>query len=349
LVIADGKFILGESVSKFEKAWADYLEVKSAVGVANGFDALVLSLKALGIGAGDLVAVPSHTFIATWLAVKAVGAQPLGIDCTRDGLMNIAALESSKYKFSATIPVHMHGQLVEMDRLMEWARYSKSLVVEDCAQAHGAETSGKKAGSWGHVSAFSFYPSKNLGALGDAGAVVTNDKNVAERISRMANYGNSRQDKYRIVETGINSRLDTLQASILLVNMKHLEHWNMARKQIAEIYQKTCQDLEIAFLKPENESVYHHFVMFSSNRELTRRKLSEKGVGTEIHYPEVAELAYSRIDQSYKVSNFPHNAFWISQHAISLPIFPWMTPSQIAQVCESLSDTVIVKSITATP
>lgn len=336
--ITGGRFILGESVRQFEEAWADYLEVESAISVGNGFDALVLSLKALGIGSGDLVAVPSHTFIATWLAVKAVGAQPIGIDCTRDGLIDVAALEASKYKFSAVIPVHMHGQLVDMDRLMQWAKFSESLVIEDCAQAHGAERSGKKAGSWGHASAYSFYPSKNLGALGDAGAVVTNDRNVAERVSRMANYGNSRQDKYRIVEFGINSRLDTLQASILLTNLKYLESWNVARRKIAESYRKICENLEIPFLKPKHDSVYHHFIVFSKNRELTRRTLLKKGVETEIHYPEVAELAYSRIDQNYKISNFPHNASWISQHAISLPIFPWMTASQLEQVCISLSD-----------
>ena len=174
-VVEDGQFIGGKFVEKFEKEWAEYLGTNFCVGVANGYDALVLSLKALGIMPGDYVAVPAHTFMATWLAVSAVGAEPIGIDCDENGLIDLSILESCKINLSAVIPVHMHGQMVDMSRLMNWATENHVRVIEDCAQAHGAEIYGKKAGTWGDIGAFSFYPTKNLGGLGDAGAVTTSD------------------------------------------------------------------------------------------------------------------------------------------------------------------------------
>ena len=177
-VIDSGQFIGGAAVSNFENEWSQYLGIGHAVGVGNGYDALVIALKALEIGAGDFVAVPSHTFIATWLAVDAVGATPIGIDCDASGLMDLDLLDKESVLFSAVIPVHMHGQMIDMQQLMNWARKNNTKVIEDCAQAHGASIHGKKSGTWGDIGAFSFYPTKNLGAIGDAGALVTDNDDL---------------------------------------------------------------------------------------------------------------------------------------------------------------------------
>jgi dTDP-4-amino-4,6-dideoxygalactose transaminase len=343
-VINDGKFVLGEHVEEFERKWARYLGVNFAVGVGNGFDALVISLKTLGIGPGDLVAVPSHTFIATWLAIDAIGATPIGIDCCENGLMNLEILETSKLRFAAVVPVHMHGQLVHMDRLMTWANKNEVFVVEDCAQAHGANTSGKKAGSWGHISAYSFYPTKNLGALGDAGAVVTDNAEYAEKASRLANYGSSRSKKYEFIDTGINSRMDSIQASILTHNLVNLDHWNARRRGIAKEYDKFSQDLGIRYLRATEDSVYHHYIVFSKKRDLTRNLLSKLNVVTEIHYPETAERTYMRIKYDKHDFNSSSTAEKFCSEALSLPIYPWMTEESLSYVIRCLQNSEVLDS-----
>ena len=222
--ISSGRFIGGNEVQNFESNFADYLDVKNVIGVGNGYDALVIALKALGIGNGDRVAVPAHTFMATWLAVAAVGAEPIGIDCDKNGLLDLNLLEDLSPRPNAVIPVHMHGAMVDMERLVTWANKFNVYIVEDCAQAHGAIQKGKKAGSWGDISAFSFYPTKNLGALGDAGAVVTSNSELAVKSRAYANYGSSVRNKYEYEQLGINSRLDSIQAGILNFNLSYLKN-----------------------------------------------------------------------------------------------------------------------------
>lgn len=339
-VIEGGKFIGGSIVEEFEEKWSNYIGVKHAIGVGNGYDALVLALRALNIGAGDVVAVPSHTFIATWLAVAAVGAKPLGIDCDRNGLIDLAILESLPQQIKAVIPVHMHGQMVDMERLMSWATLRNVRVVEDCAQAQGATFLGRKAGSWGDVNAFSFYPSKNLGALGDAGAVVTNNFEMAQKIRSLSNYGSAPGEKYKYIYKGINSRLDPMQAAILNVNLKYLDSWNIRRNAIADRYKKKFTQGNIPILNSELPSVWHHFIVLPRKRNTAQEYLSQVGVQTGIHYPACAEDIYSELFDVPRTIDL--RARNLANHTLSLPISPWMENDEIDYVIESvLSEKVL--------
>jgi dTDP-4-amino-4,6-dideoxygalactose transaminase len=342
-VIDSGQFIGGPYVSKFETEWASYLGANHAIGVGNGYDAIVVALKVLGIGGGDLVAVPSHTFVATWLAVGAVGATPLGIDCNMSGLMDVDLLESHKTKFSAVIPVHMHGQMVNMPKLVKWAKANNVKVIEDCAQAHGARIGGKLAGTWGDFGAFSFYPTKNLGALGDAGSLVTNDALLASNARSFVNYGSVPGNKYEYQLNGINSRLDPIQAAVLSVNLKYLDVWNVRRNEIAKIYSEHLQALGIKILEVEADSVFHHYVVESENRDRTRRLLDSMGVKTEIHYPECAENSYSKFKSDYFPTDV-ENASRLSRKTLSLPISPWMTDESALLVLDSLSKREVLET-----
>ena len=342
-VIDSGQFIGGPFVNKFETEWANYLGIEHAIGVGNGYDAIVVALKILGIGVGDLVAVPSHTFVATWLAVGAVGATPVGIDCNASGLMNVGLLESSETKFSAVIPVHMHGQMVDMPRLVTWANENSVRIIEDCAQAHGARIGGKLAGTWGDFGAFSFYPTKNLGALGDAGCIVTNDEKLASDARSYVNYGSVPGNKYEYQFNGINSRLDPVQAAILSVNLKYLDAWNARRNEIAKIYTERFREIGIKTLKIEIDSVFHHFIVESENRDETRMHLDLMGIKAEIHYPECAEISYSKFSTSHKSSEMP-NASNLAKKTLSLPISQWMSDSDAGQVIEAVTETKTLRS-----
>ena len=342
-VIDSGQFIGGPFANRFESEWANYLGVKHAIGVGNGYDAIVVALKILGIGEGDLVAVPSHTFIATWLAVTAVGATPVGIDCNASGLINVDLLESSKFKFSAVIPVHMHGQMVDMPRLIAWAKNSTVKVIEDCAQAHGARIHGKLAGTWGEFGAFSFYPTKNLGALGDAGCLVTNDSTFASEARSYVNYGSKPSNKYEYQIDGVNSRLDPMQAAVLSVNLKYLDLWNARRIEIAELYTENLRTIGIETLKVQGNSVFHHFIVESENRDETRRQLDLMGVKTEIHYPECAEISFSKFKIDY-VGGEMSNASNLAKKTLSLPISPWMSDEKLYYVINALSKNEVLST-----
>ena len=333
--IDSGVFIGGPLVAKFEAEWANYLGVSHAIGVGNGYDAIVVALRVLGVGPGDLVAVPSHTFIATWLAVDAVGATPIGIDCNQFGLMDLEELESLSLDFSAVIPVHMHGQMVDMPRLKIWAEKNSVRIVEDCAQAHGARINGKLAGTWGDFGAFSFYPTKNLGAVGDAGSLVTKDESLAIKARSFVNYGSVPGNKYEYQFHGINSRLDPLQAAVLGINLRYLDSWNTRRKQIALMYTDSLKKSEINFLPIERDSVFHHFVLFSENRDVTRMLLETAGIKTEIHYPESAKRSFSKFQEN----DLPEpltNASKFARTTLSIPISPWMTDSSVHTVIDAV-------------
>jgi dTDP-4-amino-4,6-dideoxygalactose transaminase len=335
-VLDAGQFIGGPEVSKFENEWSQYLGIKHAIGVGNGYDALVIALKTLDISPGDYVAVPSHTFIATWLAVAAVGAKPVGIDCDSSGLMDLDLLEKQVISFSAVIPVHMHGQMVDMQRLTTWAHERKIKVIEDCAQAHGAELYGKKSGTWGDMGAFSFYPTKNLGAIGDAGALVTANDAHAERARSIANYGSIINNKYEYQYLGINSRLDPIQAAILRVNLRYLDSWNEARKAVAKKYSTGLSELGIKPFSTTPESVFHHYVAISENRIKTASLLKDRGIATEIHYPKSAENNYQIIKGVDAKRNSP-KANELAGKTISLPMSPWITDLEINYVLDQIS------------
>ena len=342
-VLDSGQFIGGTSVTTFEKEWSEYLGLSHTVGVGNGYDALVIGLKALEIGPGDFVAVPSHTFIATWLAVTAVGATPIGIDCDDRGLMDIDLLESEETLLAAVIPVHMHGQMVDMQRLMKWAQTKNVKVIEDCAQAHGAEIFGKKSGTWGDIGAFSFYPTKNLGAIGDAGAISTNNKDIANFVRSIANYGSVRNNKYEYQFLGLNSRLDPIQAAVLNVNLKHLDSWNNTRKDIAQRYSKGLTELGIPLFRNSEESIFHHYISISENRNKSRSLLQDKGISTEIHYPECAESSFKKITNMDSNRRTP-TAIELAKKTISLPISPWIKEAEIDYVINQISRESIRRS-----
>ena len=343
-VIDSGYFIGGPVVEQFEAEWAKYLGVNHALGVGNGYDAIVVGLKILGLGEGDLVAVPSHTFVATWLAVGAVGATPIGIDCDASGLMDLKALEEHKSNFSAVIPVHMHGQMIDMPRLVEWAALNDVKVIEDCAQAHGAQINGKLAGTWGHFGAFSFYPTKNLGALGDAGSLVTDDESLASKARSYVNYGSVPGNKYKYQFHGINSRLDPVQAALLSVNLKHLDLWNARRREIAATYSHTLKKSGIKTLPMVGDSVFHHYIVLSENRDETRKLLEEAGIKTEIHYPETAEESFNK----FNLSGFERaetNASRLAKRTLSIPISPWMSDADVERVIKALTGNEVLESL----
>ena len=335
-VLDSGQFIGGPTVTSFENEWSAYLRISHTIGVGNGYDALVIALRALDVGPGDYVAVPSHTFIATWLAVAAVGAIPVGIDCDSNGLMDLNLLEIESTIFSVVIPVHMHGQMVDMQRLMNWAKQQNIKVIEDCAQAHGAEIYGKKSGTWGDIGAFSFYPTKNLSAIGDAGAIVTNNTEIADRVRSIANYGSIPNNKYEYQYLGVNSRLDPIQAAVLNVNIKYLDSWNESRRLVAKKYSSGLQKIGIPIFSPTAESIFHHYISISENRTMTRSLLKSQGIETEIHYPKSAEDIYHNITKRNSNRKSP-KAKELAQKTISLPISPWIKDSEIDYVLGQIS------------
>lgn len=338
-VLDEGWFILGGKLGRFEEDFARYCGSDHAVGVASGLDALSLSLRAAGIGVGDEVAVPAQTFIATWMAVSSVGATPVAIDVRPDTfLMDLEDLEAKlTVATRAVIPVHLYGQSVAMDRLMEISHRRGLTVIEDCAQAHGATWKGRPVGGWGHFGAFSFYPAKNLGAFGDGGAVITNDAAAADRVRQLRNYGSRKKYVHDVV--GQNSRLDEIQAAFLTVQLRHIAEWNSRRSDIAQTYLRRLDGLtglRLPIVSEQAEPVWHLFVVLVENRERVEKKLLELGVSTQVHYPlpchkQPAYLRESR-DSDCPVSE------WLAQRLLSLPISPFHTDSEIAHVVDSVKE-----------
>ena len=333
LVFETGQFIGGPQVKKFEKDWAAAVGLKHAIGVGNGLDGLVVALRALGVGPGDTVAVPAHTFIATWNAVKLVNATPIGIDVDELGLMDLGILESLDIEIKCVIPVHMHGAMVDMQRVSAWAKTNKVLIVEDASQAHLANCGEFKAGQVADVGVFSLYPTKNLGALGDAGVVVTDNDELALTMRSYTNYGASTNDKYLHEAFGVNSRLDSMQAAVLNVNLNYLNQWNTRRRSIAQQYIENLEEtsrLKILNKQP-NSSVWHHFPIISNERDELMHYLKSNGITGEIHYPRTAAEEYFEITGDSRI-DFPR-AQDLARRIMSLPISPWHTDDEIQQVC----------------
>jgi dTDP-3-amino-3,4,6-trideoxy-alpha-D-glucose transaminase len=337
-VVDSGIFVGGPEVRAFEDAFADHCGIDHCVGVGNGLDALALALRSAGIGPGHRVAVPGHTFIATWLAVLAAGAEPVGVDVDAQGLIDIAALADLTPVPDAVIPVHLHGQLVDMPRLTAWADPLGVVVVEDTAQAHGATGDGWRPGSLTHAAAYSFYPSKNLGALGDAGGIVTRDDALAARARELRNYGAHEADKYAHRSLGVNSRLDPLQAAVLRVNLAHLDAWNATRRSIAAAYLDALgagsPAVRPLVASPE-ASVWHHFVVVADDRDAVRAHLAQEGIGTDVHYPRMAGQEIADLTGA-PGPDLPRSAE-LARTVLSLPLHPWLTAAEVDRVAAALA------------
>lgn len=327
-------YVLGEFTNTFEKAYADWNQVAYCVGVSNGLDALVLSLKALGIGKGDEVLVPSNTYIATWLAVTYVGAKPIPVEPNYKtyNLNPEFAEKAINKKTKAIIVVHLFGQACQMDAISDLSKKFNLYVIEDNAQAHGATFLKKKTGSWGHINATSFYPGKNLGALGEAGAITTDNFYLAQKVQVLRNYGS--QKKYYNEVPGFNMRIDELQAALLSVKLPHLEKWTKERQTIADIYNSELRnlgDLVLPFVADGSSHVYHLYVVRSKRRDELQKFLSENGIGTMIHYPIPPHLQLAYTSLGYKKGDFPI-AEELANTCLSLPLWPGMKKDQVKEV-----------------
>ncbi|GAA4012812.1 DegT/DnrJ/EryC1/StrS family aminotransferase [Actimicrobium antarcticum] len=336
-VVSSGWFIGGSELDQFEAEYATYCNANHAIGVANGLDALHLALRAMGVGPGDEVIVPSNTYIATWLAVSQCGATPVPVE--PDVLtFNIdpELIEAAITKRTKVIlPVHLYGQPADMDRILAIARKHGLRVLEDGAQAHGARYKGERLGAHGDAVAWSFYPGKNLGAMGDGGAVTTNDPQIADRIRVLRNYGS--RVKYVNETQGYNSRLDPLQAAILRVKLAHLDIWNARRSDIALCYQQGLANsgLKLPQVPDWAEPVWHLYVLRHPERDALQQALTDAGVGTLIHYPIPPHL-----QQAYAHSNWAQAAFPLARsmadQVLSLPMGPALTKEDVCAVVQAV-------------
>lgn len=341
-VFERGEFILGQDVTAFEQEFAAYCETSHCVGVANGTDALKLALQACGIGPGDEVISAAHTFIATTLAITECGATPVLVDCDPDDyLIDVSTIEAAiTPKTRAILPVHLYGQCADMDAIMKIARKHNLVVIEDACQSHGARYKGKRAGSIGDIAGFSFYPGKNLGAYGDGGAITTNRADLAERVKLLRNYG--QRVKYQHDVKGGNSRLDSAQAAVLRVKLKHLDDWNAARGRAAEEYGKALagQNLGLPKVAPFSTHVFHLYVVQTGDRAGLQKALDAAGAQHGIHYPIPIHLQPAMADLGYKAGAFPVSER-IAPRILSLPMFPELTKEQIARVAAAIQAVVI--------
>ncbi|HEY7357458.1 MAG TPA: DegT/DnrJ/EryC1/StrS family aminotransferase [Ktedonobacterales bacterium] len=329
-------FILGEEVTAFEEEFAAFCETRECVGLDSGISALELGLRAAGVGPGDEVITVSHTFIATVSAISFTGATPVLVDVRPDTyLLDPASLEAAiTPRTRAIVPVHLYGQTVDMDPVMELAGRHHLFVLEDACQAHGARYKGRRAGSLGHAAAFSFYPGKNLGAAGDAGALTTNNPQLAQQARMLRNYGQS--SKYHHDVLAFNRRLDSLQAAILRVKLRYLDAWNVARRQVASAYAARLAGLPIGLpqVAADNEPVWHLYVIRAAERDALQRSLAAAGVETGLHYP--VPVHHQQAYPELAGLRFPVSE-WIAAQCLSLPIFAEMTEAQISTVVEALA------------
>ncbi|MGP4805455.1 DegT/DnrJ/EryC1/StrS family aminotransferase [Agrobacterium cavarae] len=336
-VLTGGWYILGEEVARFESEYADYCSSAEAVGVANGLDALVLSLRVLGVGSGDEVIVPSNTFIATWLAVSAVGALPVPVEPNPEthNLEASKVVEAITEKTKAIIAVHLYGQPADLDEIKAVAARANLFLIEDAAQAHGARYKGKRIGAHGDAVCWSFYPAKNLGAFGDGGAVTTDNSEIASRLRILRNYGS--KEKYLNEVQGMNSRLDPIHAAVLSVKLKYLDEWNARRKQIAARYLAELQivDVVLPVVPAWADPVWHLFVIRTKDRAGLQRRLYDIGVSTQIHYPLAPsqQKAYAGVlDPRLNLSV----AAELAGEVLSLPIGPHQTDEQTSLIIKGV-------------
>jgi dTDP-4-amino-4,6-dideoxygalactose transaminase len=341
-VLGSGRFILGPEVEAFEQAFARYHAVAEAVAVGSGTDALELALRAAGIGPGDEVITVAQTAVATVCAVERSGARPVLVEIdpftyTMDAAAARAAITA---RTRAIVPVHLYGHPAAMHELSQLARQYGLFLLEDCAQAHGARYDGRLVGTIGHAGAFSFYPTKNLGACGDGGAIITGDRQLAARLRRLRNYGQS--DRYHHAERGINSRLDELQAAVLSVKLPHLDLHNQTRRSLAACYRRHLRGVRLPAEGPGGppiQHVYHLYVVRCAERDALRAELEARGIGTLIHYPLPVHRQPAYADLGYGPGSLPITEA-IAGEVLSLPMYVGLRPSEVETVCQAVAEIV---------
>lgn len=336
-VLQSSQLILGEELAAFEAEFATYCGTRYCIGTGNGLDALTLTLIAAGVGAGDEVIVPGQTFVATWMAVSHAGATPVPADIdpeTRN--ISIPAIEAALTpRTRAIIPVHLYGRPANIAEIRAIADRQGLFLLEDAAQAHGARYTGARTGGLGNAAAFSFYPVKNLGGLGDGGAVTTDDEALAARLRRLRNYGST--EKYHHDVIGFNSRLDELQAAFLRIKLRYLDKWNSRRSEIAALYRSALDDLDVG-LPPDDDnahtSAWHQFVITCHERDRLQSQLAARGVATMVHYarPPHRQKAYA---DKYLQTELPHSDH-LAEHCLSLPICASLSDARIRRVTDAL-------------
>lgn len=337
-VIRGARFILGPEVAAFEGEFASFCGVPHGVGVASGTDALLLSAMALDLGPGDEVIVPANTFIATFDAISRCGATPVPVDPDPEfyTLNRADVAEAFSAKIRAVVPVHLYGQMVEIDAMAAWCREKGIVLIEDAAQAHGARFNGRRAGSLGATGCFSFYPSKNLGALGDGGCVVTADGELAARVSMLRDYGQRRKNEH--LQVGLNSRLDELQAAALRVKLRRLDACNEKRAAAAARYAEGLSgvaDITTPAVRQGSTHVYHLYVVRCDGRDRLKDYLGDKGIATGVHYPTPAHLQPAYASLGYGRGSLPVSEK-LAGEVLSLPMFPSITDVEIGYVCETV-------------
>ena len=337
-VLDSNYFILGNQLSEFEKEYSKFNNTNFTIGVGNGLEALVLSLKTFNIGSGDEVIVPSNTFIATFLAVLQTGAKPIPVEPDEDSFninpTNIEKAITSNSK--AIIPVHLYGQACEMDAIMEIANRHNLLVIEDNAQSQGAKYNNRLTGEFGDTGCTSFYPGKNIGALGDGGAVTTNSTSTSSIVKELRNYGSS--EKYIHNSIGVNSRLDELQAAFLRKKLVRIPDWNIERNRIGKLYLKeldSCHELTLPKTINKATHVYHLFVIRTNKRDELQKYLSQKGITTLIHYPIPPHLQKGLTSLKFKKGDFPI-AEKMAETCLSLPLYIGLSDNEVKYICNTI-------------
>ncbi|MCS6850247.1 MAG: DegT/DnrJ/EryC1/StrS family aminotransferase [Gemmataceae bacterium] len=337
-VLRSGRYILGAEVEAFEDEFARYHGMRHAIGVASGTDALHLALKAAGIGPGDEVVTVAWTAVATVNAIEQTGAKPVFVDvCPQTCTIDVAAAASAiTPRTKAIVPVHLYGQPADLTRLRDLADRYHLFLLEDCAQAAGARWEGRRVGTWGNAAAFSFYPTKNLGACGDGGAVLTNDDRLAARLRRLRHHGQG--NRYHHLERGFNSRLDELQAAILRVKLPHLDAHNRQRQRLAGCYRRHLRGVELPPSPPATpgEHVYHLYVIRHPQRQLIHQRLAQRRIETLIHYPVPVHRQPAFADLGYAEGSLPITER-LAREVLSLPLYPGLKPSVVARVARAIS------------
>lgn len=340
LVVAGGWFVLGPEVEAFEAEWAEFVGVRGCVGVGNGLDALSLALRAMGVGPGDEVIVPGHTFVATWMAVTMIGARPVPVDVHPTTFtLDPARLEAAiTERTKVVVPVHLYGRPASMDQIMTIARRHGLRVLEDAAQAHGSRYGERRVGALGDAAAWSFYPAKNIGALGDAGAVTSDDVELLERVRLLRNYGS--HERYRHEIAGVNSRLDEIQAAVLRVKLPYLDEWNARRADVAAAYMAGLQGTSLVLPQAasDGDHVWHIFAIRHPDRDRLRQLLAASGIETTIHYPMPPHLQAAYAGLGIAAGSLPVSEA-MGREELSLPIGPHLAPEQVAQVIAAIRST----------
>src|SRR5882724_12047157 len=338
-LVARGDFIMGAAIQRFEAQYAAFIGTRHAIGVGTGLSAIELALRAFDVGPGDEVITPANTFIATVLAIMAVGATPVFVDmdAATYGIDASAIGAAITSRTKAIVPVHLYGQPVDLDAIVAVAQRYNLVLIEDAAQAHGARYKGKRAGSFGHAAAFSFYPCKNLGALGDGGMITTSDDRAAAKLRLLHNYG--QRVKYYHAIPGTNSRLDTLQAAVLSLKLPHLDGWNAARRLHADAYAARLQGHVVTPVASNDvEHIYHLYVIQTPERAALEQRLKARQIQTGIHYPVPAHLQEACAPLGYKAGDFPVTEA-AAPRLLSLPMFPELSEAQIDYVADAVRAT----------